>query len=31
MFIIKFIKKLIREYKYRKRMKEIRKKDPYIY
>ncbi len=31
MFIVKFIKKLIREYKYRKRMKEIRKKDPYIY
>ena len=31
MFIIKFIKKLVREYKYRKRIKELRKRDPFIY
>jgi hypothetical protein len=31
MFIIRFIKKLIREYKYRKRLKELRKRDPFIY
>jgi len=31
MFIIKFIKKIIKEYKYRKRIKELRKRDPFIY
>jgi hypothetical protein len=29
--MINFIKKLIREYKYRKRLKELRKRDPFIY
>jgi hypothetical protein len=29
--IINFYKKLVREYKYRKRLKELRKRDPYIY
>ncbi len=31
MFIINFFKYLVREYKYRKRLKEMRKKDPFIY
>lgn len=31
MFIINFIKKMYREYKYRKRLKELRKRDPFIY
>jgi hypothetical protein len=31
MFIIKFIKKIVKEYKYRKRIKELRKRDPFIY
>jgi hypothetical protein len=31
MFVINFIKKIIREYKYRKRLKELRKRDPFIY
>jgi len=29
--MLKFIKYLIREYKYRKRLKELRKQDPFIY
>jgi len=29
--MFKFIKNLIREYKYRKRLKELRKRDPFIY
>jgi len=31
MFLINFFKNLVREYKYRKRIKEMRKKDPFIY
>ena len=31
MFIIDFFKKLINEYKYKKRLKELRKRDPFIY
>ena len=31
MFIINFFKKLVREYKYKKRLKELRKRDPFIY
>ena len=31
MFIINFFKKIVREYKYRKRIKELRKRDPFIY
>jgi hypothetical protein len=31
MFIINFFKKLIREYKYKKRVEELRKRDPFIY
>ena len=31
MFIIRWIKSLIREYQYRKRLKELRKRDPFIY
>jgi hypothetical protein len=31
MFVVRFIKKLIREYQYRKRIKEMRKRDPFIY
>ena len=31
MFIVKLFKKLVREYKYRKRLKELRKRDPFIY
>jgi len=31
MFLINFFKNLVREYKYRKRLKEMRKKDPFIY
>jgi hypothetical protein len=31
MFIIKWVKKLVREYKFRKRLKELRKRDPFIY
>jgi hypothetical protein len=29
--LIRWIKALIREYKYRKRLKELRKRDPFIY
>ena len=29
--LIRWIKSLIREYKYRKRLKELRKRDPFIY
>ena len=31
MFLIKWIKNLIREIKYRRRIKELRKRDPFIY
>lgn len=31
MFIINFFKRLVKEYKYRKRLKELRKRDPFIY
>lgn len=31
MFIVTFFKKLIREYKYKKRLKELKGKDPFIY
>jgi hypothetical protein len=31
MFIINFFKKLIKEYKFRKRLKKLREQDPYIY
>ncbi len=31
MFIIRFFQNLIREYKYRKRLKELKKRDPFIY
>ena len=31
MFVINFFKNIVREYKYRKRLKEMRKKDPFIY
>lgn len=31
MFLVRWIKGLIREYKYRKRLKELRKRDPFIY
>lgn len=31
MFIINFFRKLVREYHYRKRLKELRKRDPFIY
>jgi hypothetical protein len=31
MFIINFFKKLISDYKFKKRMKELRKQDPFIY
>jgi hypothetical protein len=31
MFLVRWIKNLIREYKYRKRIKELRKRDPFIY
>lgn len=31
MFIINWIKNILREYKYRKRIKELRKRDPFIY
>ena len=31
MFIIHWIKHIIREYKYRKRLKELRNRDPFIY
>jgi hypothetical protein len=31
MFIVKWIKNIIRELKYRKRVKELRKRDPFIY
>lgn len=30
-FILKFFKKLIREYRFRKRLKELRERDPFIY
>jgi len=31
MFIINWVKKIIRERKYRKRLAELRKRDPFIY
>jgi hypothetical protein len=31
MIIINFFKKLVREYRLKKRLKELRKKDPFIY
>lgn len=31
MFIVRWFKSLVREYKYRKRIKELRKRDPFIY
>jgi len=31
MFIVNFFKRLYREYKFRKKMKEIRDRDPFIY
>lgn len=31
MFLINWFKNLVREYKYRKRIKELRKRDPFIY
>jgi hypothetical protein len=31
MFIVKFFKRLIREYRFKKRLKELREKDPFIY
>ncbi len=31
MFILNFFKRIVREYKYRKRLKELRKRDPFIY
>jgi hypothetical protein len=31
MFIVRWFKNLVREYKYRKRIKELRKRDPFIY
>jgi hypothetical protein len=31
MFIINFFKRLVRDYKYRKRIKELKKRDPFIY
>jgi len=31
MFLINFFKNIVREYKFRKRLKEMRKQDPFIY
>jgi hypothetical protein len=31
MFIINFFKRLVREYKFKKRLKKLREKDPFIY
>ena len=31
MFIVRFFKKLLKEYRYRKRLKELRKRDPFVY
>jgi len=31
MFIVNFFKNLYKEYKYRKRLKELKKRDPFIY
>jgi len=31
MFIMRWVKNIIREYKHRKRLKELRKRDPFIY
>jgi hypothetical protein len=31
MFIIRFFKKIIQEIKFRRRLKEIQKRDPFIY
>jgi len=31
MFIVRWFKYLVREYKYRKHIKELRKRDPFIY
>jgi len=31
MIIVRWFKNLVREYKYRKRIKELRKRDPFIY
>lgn len=31
MFLTRWFKNLVREYKYRKRIKELRKRDPFIY
>lgn len=31
MFIVRWLKSLVREYKYRKRLKELRERDPFIY
>jgi hypothetical protein len=31
MFIVNWFRYLLREYKYRKRIKELRKRDPFIY